>query len=299
VEVEKAGSITKAAERLYINQPQLTKKIRELEESIGGAIFERTSKGITPTQKGVEFLAYARNLLEQVEKMENLFKSDTPRISFRIAVPRASYVSYTFTQFINTLDSNARLDIDYMETNSISILEHVVDGSRNLGIVRIKAAYSSYFEDIFRDKNLHYEPICEFEYLVLLSRNHPLANELVVKYEDLCNFVKITHGDAEFPFIPHQNFHETGGIPKRDIAIYERGSQLEILQRIPISYMWVSPMPSVVLSTFSLLQKKSDLPNNNHVDFLVSRRGYRFTEEDNVFLKLLHDTVAEINSRIP
>jgi DNA-binding transcriptional LysR family regulator len=113
VEVEKAGSVTKAADRLYINQPHLTKKIRELEETVGGAIFERTSKGMVPTKKGVEFLAYARNILEQTEKMERLFKSDTTDISFRIAVPRASYVSHAFTQFISALDSDARLDIDY------------------------------------------------------------------------------------------------------------------------------------------------------------------------------------------
>jgi hypothetical protein len=134
---------------------------------------------------------------------------------------------------------------------------------------------------------------------VLLSKNHPLANESIVKHEELYNFVKISHGDTEFPFVSHQDFPETEDIAKGDIAIYERGSQFEILQRIPVTYMWVSPMPSVVLSTFSLSQKKSDLPNNNHIDFLVSRKGYIFTKEDNVFLKLLRGTVAEIFSRIP
>ena len=56
VEVEKTGSISKAAENLYMNQPNLSKSIRELEDDIGIAIFDRTAKGVVPTEKGREFL---------------------------------------------------------------------------------------------------------------------------------------------------------------------------------------------------------------------------------------------------
>ena len=57
VEVEKTGSISKAAENLYIAQPHLSKAIRELEGSLGAAIFNRTSKGVVPTKKGEGFFA--------------------------------------------------------------------------------------------------------------------------------------------------------------------------------------------------------------------------------------------------
>ncbi|MDR2744556.1 MAG: LysR family transcriptional regulator [Desulfovibrio sp.] len=91
VEVEKTGSITKAADRLRINQPNLSKTIRELEETFGAEIFRRTSKGMVPTRKGVEFLACARNVLTQLEQMENLFvDKNSRRIYFSVSVPRAS-----------------------------------------------------------------------------------------------------------------------------------------------------------------------------------------------------------------
>ena len=51
VEVEKTGSISKAAENLYMNQPNLSKSIRELEDDLGIAIFDRTAKGVVPTEK--------------------------------------------------------------------------------------------------------------------------------------------------------------------------------------------------------------------------------------------------------
>ena len=56
VEVEKTGSITQAAENLYMNQPHLSRAIKELEKEMGIQIFSRTRRGIVPTEVGEEFL---------------------------------------------------------------------------------------------------------------------------------------------------------------------------------------------------------------------------------------------------
>ena len=52
VEVEKTGSITRAAQNLYMGQPNLSKAIRQLEQDIGITIFNRTAKGVEVTRKG-------------------------------------------------------------------------------------------------------------------------------------------------------------------------------------------------------------------------------------------------------
>jgi DNA-binding transcriptional LysR family regulator len=293
VEVERTGSITKAADRLYMNQPHLSKTIRELEETLGMAIFRRTPKGIVPTEKGTEFLAAARNILAEVEAMERIMSGAASKVSLHVAVPRASYVSHAFTEFMKTVPPDRELDIDYRETNSASIVEHVTSGECGIGIVRCRADYSTYFEDMFREKNLRFEPVREFEYLALMSDRHPLANDEIARCEDLSRYIEIIHGDSEFQSgVPNgTNAHR-----EKTIAIYERGSQFEILKRIPGAYMWVSPMPEEVLSTFSLTQKRSDMPDNLHRDFLISRRGYRLTEDDRGFIEKLGDTVKETSS---
>ena len=56
LEVQKTGSITQAANNLFMSQPTLSKAIKELELLLGFAVFERSSKGVVPTQKGQEFL---------------------------------------------------------------------------------------------------------------------------------------------------------------------------------------------------------------------------------------------------
>jgi DNA-binding transcriptional LysR family regulator len=291
VEVERTGSITKAADRLYMNQPHLSKTIRELEETLGMAIFRRTPNGMVPTEKGTEFLAAARNILAEVEAMERIMSGGgASKVSLHVAVPRASYVSYAFTEFIKTVPPDRELDIDYRETNSASIVEYVTSGECSIGIVRCRADYSNYFEDMFSEKNLRFELVREFEYLALMSDRHPLVHDEIVKCEDLSRHIEVTHGDSEFQSIVPNGTNVHRG---KSIAIYERGSQFEILKRIPGSYMWVSPMPEEVLSTFSLIQKRSDIRDGLHRDFLISRRGYRLTEEDRGFIEKLGDIVKE------
>ena len=102
VEVEKTGSITKAASSLFMGQPNLSKAIKEVENELGAPIFKRISKGVEPTEKGVEFLECAKAIIQQLDKMENLFKPEVSDINaFKIAIPRASYIAHAFAGFVN------------------------------------------------------------------------------------------------------------------------------------------------------------------------------------------------------
>ena len=66
IEIVLCGSINEAAGRLYMSQPSLSKAVKELEKELGINIFLRTSKGITLSTDGAEFLGYARQVVEQL-----------------------------------------------------------------------------------------------------------------------------------------------------------------------------------------------------------------------------------------
>ena len=66
-EIAKVGSLNKAAENLYMGQPNLSRAIRELETSLGITIFVRSAKGMSVTPEGEEFLRYARKILAEVD----------------------------------------------------------------------------------------------------------------------------------------------------------------------------------------------------------------------------------------
>ncbi|MBQ7090686.1 MAG: LysR family transcriptional regulator, partial [Clostridia bacterium] len=100
VEIAKTQSISKAAENLYMGQPNLSRAVRELEESLGITIFNRTPKGISITPDGEEFLQYARRIIAQVDEMEELYqKGQTNRKRFSVSGPRAGYIASAFVAF--------------------------------------------------------------------------------------------------------------------------------------------------------------------------------------------------------
>ena len=70
ITVANTGTITEAANRLFISQPSLTNAIHELEKEMNITIFNRTNKGISISKEGEDFMGYARQVLEQAEAAE-------------------------------------------------------------------------------------------------------------------------------------------------------------------------------------------------------------------------------------
>ena len=73
MEIANIGSINKAAEILLIAQPNLSRCIKELESDLGITIFVRSSKGMLLTPEGEEFISYAKNILKQIDDVEQMY----------------------------------------------------------------------------------------------------------------------------------------------------------------------------------------------------------------------------------
>ncbi|GAE09747.1 methionine biosynthesis and transport regulator MtaR, LysR family [Paenibacillus sp. JCM 10914] len=78
IEVANRGSMNEAAKRLFISQPSLSNAMKDLEEELRITIFERTNKGISLSKEGAEFLAYARQVVEQAELLEARYLNAKP-----------------------------------------------------------------------------------------------------------------------------------------------------------------------------------------------------------------------------
>jgi len=295
VEVARTGSITIAAENLFMNQPNLSKAIKEFEMTIGINIFKRTSKGIFLTKKGEEFLGYAQNILAQVEELETLYKPDKKnKISFSVSVPRASYIAHAFTVFVAKLDETKEWDMNFKETNSMQTIEDVVEGECRLGVIRYQKNYENYFLDFLKDKKLGHEEVWEFEYLVLMSENNPLASLDTLSYHELSKCIEIVHGDLTVPHLSFAEKKKNEKHKKRRVYVYERGSQLDLLNQIPNSYMWVSPLPQEQLKRYGLFQKRCSAAEQIYKDIIIYAKGYQLTEIDKAFIQEINQVKDSI-----
>ena len=302
VEVEKTGSISQAAENLFMAQPNLSKAIKELEDTLGITIFKRTSKGVVPTDEGSEFFNYARNIIRQIENMESIYvakKGRRERQALKISVPRGSYISAAFSDFVSKLDIEKSIDVKIRETNSVDTIKNVADNNYNFGIVRYKMSFEKYFLDYIAEKGLKYDSIWEFESLLLMNKEHPLADKQEIDYSELeATSIEIVHCDKIVPYLSAPEIKKPKNLdakPLRRICVYERGIQFDILSKVPLAYMWTSRVPEDMLKKNGLVQRPCHIPDNKFKDILIYPAGYEFTDEDKLFIDCLYkqkNTVA-------
>ncbi|MBQ4037035.1 MAG: LysR family transcriptional regulator [Clostridia bacterium] len=297
VEVERTRSITGAAANLFMSQPNLSRAIKELEESLGITIFKRTSKGIVPTTQGEEFLFRAKKILSQLDELEEDYSRDPmERQEFNVSTPRACYITRAFTSLVNSLDNAKEMDINYKETNSQRAITNILQNNYNLGIIRYQTAFESYFLKMMEEKDLKHEEIWEFRYVALMDRNHPLANKETLTKEDFKDCIEIVHGDPYVPSlqIAYVRKAEFSDLTDKKIYIYERGTQYDLLNDVPNTFMWVSPLPEEVLQRHNVVQKRIPGLSHKYKDVLIYRSGYHLSSIDHRFIEELNRAKNEI-----
>ena len=101
VTVAKKGNITEAAKELFISQPSLTNAIKDLEKEMNVIIFDRTNKGVAVSKEGEIFLGYARQVLEQVNLLEDTYKQNSGRkLEFCVSTQHYSFAVNAFVDLI-------------------------------------------------------------------------------------------------------------------------------------------------------------------------------------------------------
>lgn len=288
VEVEKTRSISKAAEILYMGQPNLSRAIKELEESLGITIFKRTSKGITPTPHGEEFLQYAKQILAQIDAVEALYKNAREdKQSFSISVPRADYIAAAFTEFAKSISLDKQAEIFYKETNAMRAITNILQADYKLGIIRYQTTFEQHFASLLHEKGLKSELLREFSYVAIMSERSNLAKKEEIVLEELSDYIEIAQADPYVPSMPLLDARkaELSKFVDKRIFVFERASQLDMLSNVPETFMWGSPMPERMLKQYNLVQRKRSANKRVYKDVLIYRKGYVLSELDKRFIE--------------
>lgn len=297
VEIAETNSINKAADKLYVGQSALSRAIKELEASLGVTLFERSAKGMFLTADGEIFIHHAKNVLAQIDEMENMFSGGTiSKKHFSVSVPRASYIAEAFAEFSKVIDKDTQAEILYKETNSMRAVKNILQEDYKLGIIRYAENYDKYYKTMMDEKGLDYELITEFRHVLIMSSESPLAKKEKITYGDLVDLVEISNPDPYVPSLPLAEVRkeELSEISSRRIFVFERASQFELLSENPETYMWVSPVPKKTLERFGLAQRKCDENKRVYKDLLIHRKDYSHSELDNMFIEYVIKSKREV-----
>lgn len=290
VTVAKAGSLSKAQEQLFIAQPNLSRAIKELEKELNIVIFDRNTKGVTLTPDGERLISYGEKLLKEINYIEEQFKGEkTNKIVFSISVPRASYICNAFAEFSKELVKEEKCEVYYKETNNQRTLTNVLEKGYKFGIIRYATVFDKYFKQTIENKNLAYEMITEFNYVLLVNKDSPLTKIEKVKFSDLEPLIEIAHADPYAPSVTLAEIKKEelpDNISKR-IFVFERASQFEVLSTNTETFMWVSPVPQDILERYGLVQLECEENKKVYKDVLIYQKNYKLTNLDKLFITKL------------
>lgn len=185
VTVAETGNITEAAKQLFISQPSLTNAIRELEKEMQITIFNRTNKGVVLSNEGDEFLAYARQILEQVGLLEEKYlnvKVRSPK--FSVSCQHYSFAVNAFVDVIQKFDAD-QYDFTLRETQTYEIIEDVSRLKSEIGILYVSTKNEEIIMKLIKQNNLKFEELFIAKPHVFVSSKHPLVEKKVITLEDL------------------------------------------------------------------------------------------------------------------
>ena len=146
LETAREGNMTRAAERLFISQPTMSKQLKELENELGAKLFIRSNYSIRLTEAGMLLRDRAEDILSLVDKTEAEFKSleETNSGDIFVGAPESEAMSL-FAEAVHTLQKNyPRIRCNIYSGNLSDVCERLDKGLLDFAIVMSYVDLSKY-----------------------------------------------------------------------------------------------------------------------------------------------------------
>lgn len=223
------GSISEAAEHLFISQPSLSTAVKELEEEVGIRIFLRTSQGVSVTAEGTEFLGYARQILEQTNLLESRYReSKLPRQLFSVSTQHYAFVVNAFVAAIKELGVD-EYECTLRETRTHEIIEDVRNLRSEIGVLYRNDFNRKVLDKILHDAKLDFIPLFDAKPHIFVSAVHPLALKPRVTLEDLDPYPCLTFEQGEYNSFHFSEEIQSTLIHRKSIKVSDRATLFNLL----------------------------------------------------------------------
>ena len=229
ITVAETGTITEAANQLYISQPSLTNAIHELEKEMNLVIFHRTNKGISISKEGEEFLGYARQILEQTAILEDKYKRHGGgKKQFCVSTQHYSFAVNAFVDLIKEYGQE-EYDFSLRETQTYEIIEDVARMKSEIGLLFLDDFNETAIRKILKSHDLEFCQLFVAKPHVFISRRHPLAKKEMITNQELEAYPYLSFEQGE-----HNSFYFSEDIfspseRKKNIRVCDRATLFNLL----------------------------------------------------------------------
>lgn len=299
--IAEAGSLNKAAERLYVAQPSLTSALQELERELGIVIFYRGGRGMTLTNDGAEFISYARQLYTQYENiMDRYNRNSNIKRKFCISMQHYSFAVKAFVEMMHKFDT-LKYEFAIRETQTQSVILDVSTQRSEIGIL-----YRDEFNAPVIDKQLShnaliFHPLINCDAHVYLWKGHPLAKHERIRFSELVPYpcLSFEQGDTN-SFYYSEEILSTLDYP-RMIKATDRATMLNLMIGVQ-GYMLCSGIICEELNGENFVtipyEGDSEHPNANMEIGYIVKKNMILSEMGECYLRELNKYLREHQSEL-
>lgn len=300
ITISETGSLNKAAELLYIAQPSLTNALKELEKELGIVIFHRSGKGVSPTNDGVEFLLYARQVYNQYETLlEKYGGSGKLKKKFGVSTQHYSFVVQAFVEMVKCFNT-AEYEFSIKETRTLEVIEDVDTLRSEIGILYLCDFNRKIMTKLLKTHNLEFHKLIECNAYVYLWRGHPLANRKSIQLSQLENYpcLSFEQGDNSSFFFAEEILSTNEYA--RTIKANDRATVLNLMVGLN-GYTLCSGIISDELngSDFITIPFEADADNPNSIMEIgyIVKKNMLLSEMGKLFLQVIKEDLKQYQGK--
>ena len=291
ITVAETGTITEAANKLYISQPSLTNAIHELEKEMNIVIFNRTNKGISLSREGNDFLGYARQVLEQAAILEDKYKRNHGgKKQFCVSTQHYSFAVNAFVDLVKEYGQD-EYDFSLRETQTYEIIEDVVRMKSELGILFMNDFNEKVIGKLLKSHDLEFHLLFTAKPHVFISREHPLARQSVITNKELEQYpyLSFEQGEHNSFYFSEEIFSESER--KKNIRVRDRATLFNLLIGLN-GYTVFSGVIDEKLNGKDIIAVPLADEDNMHIGYITHRKGILSRLGDS-YLKALQAYITE------
>lgn len=246
VAVCERGSIGKAAETEFMAPSAVSKRLSDLESTVGTALLMRHARGVTPTPAGQSLLHHARSVLFSLDKMQGELAeyADGVRGHVRVHANISATVQFLPEDLGGFIRAHDAIKIDLEEHLSTEVLRAVQEGAADLGICHVGGEQAQGLQTL---------PYRQDRLVLIVPARHPLAQHAEMTFTDSLDWDHVgLHANSSIYRAMHAAATATG----RNIRLRIRVTGLDAMCRMIHNGLGIGMMPR---RAFELMRGVGDL----------------------------------------
>ena len=253
----------KAADACFVSQPTLSGQVKKLEQTLGVTLFDRSTKQVTLTAKGVRLLAQIEVILEQTQILKELASTSNEPLQGKITIGIIPTIAPYLLPTLLTSMKEAFVDSQFafIEMQTATILDALNNGELDFAILADVAELNHY----------HTIPLYKEDFLVAVSKDNALAKHKKVALSDLQGYSLLMLSDGHCFKDQAQKFCFSAGV---DVSNQYKGNSLETLLALVAMDDGVTFVPKLACTQRTGIDYMPIFPNQQRNVVFACRKHY-------------------------